>query len=85
MSKLIEKCVMTMGDQYDPGRACETVAKILRIVEEAMNQSRTENDPDRLQALEVLRNDLDPYVKVCELTKPEKDGKLASLTLVKKT
>jgi hypothetical protein len=72
MSKLVEKCLKTMGEQLDPGRACETVAKIVFIVEDDMDRARAEGDFDCLQALTGLRSDLDPYAGACELTKPEK-------------
>jgi hypothetical protein len=74
MSKLVEKCVENMEEQFDPGTACETVAKILPIVEDDMDRARAESDFDRLQALAQLRSVLEPFAGACELTKkPKKD------------
>jgi hypothetical protein len=61
-----------MEEQFDPGRACDTVAKVLTIVEEDMDRARAERDFECLQALTEMRSDMEPYAGACEFTKPEK-------------
>jgi hypothetical protein len=72
MSELVEKCVKNMAEQFDPGRACKTVAKILPTVENDLDKARAEGDFDLVQALAGLRKALEPFAGACELTKPEK-------------
>jgi hypothetical protein len=69
MSQLVEKCVKATGEQFDPGPACETVAKVLQIVDADMDKAKAAGNFDQVQALAGLRNDLQPYARVCELPK----------------
>jgi len=69
MSQLVEKCVKTMGEQYDPGLACETVAKLVQIADTDMDKAKAAGNFDQVQALAALRNDLQPYARACELPK----------------
>lgn len=85
MSELAERCVKTVGEQYDPAQACETAANVVSVVEDDMDRARAESDFDRLQALAELRSVLEPFAGTCEPTKkPEKDGKSDSISLVKR-
>jgi hypothetical protein len=83
MSELVEKCVKNMAEQFDPGTACDTVAKILPTVEDDMDRARAESDFDLLQALAGLRSDLEPYARACEFAEPH-DLKLDKLRISRK-
>ena len=79
MSHVVEKCVQTMAQQFDPGPACSTVSKIVECVEEELGRAHAAKDFARVQALAQLRNDLEPYAAICELTPSSKAGRSAAV------
>ena len=67
MSEVVEKCVKAVIHQFDPGSACDTVDKIIAIVEDDLQRAITVGDFEQVQALALLRGDLDQYVRLCQL------------------
>ena len=65
ISELVEKCVKAVSHQFDPGPACNTVGKIVTILEDDLQRAIAAGDFE--QALALLRKDLNPYVSVCQL------------------
>jgi hypothetical protein len=73
MSKLVEKCIANLADQFDPGNACPTIAAVTRLVEEGLDKARSQGDFEQVQALAQFRAHIDPYAAICQIRPGSKE------------